>query len=102
MRQQDLHRLVGERVELAEDVGAGDALRGVRAAAELRRALEHFARAEGVQFADRSPARIVILLPNDDREQFVDGMHAPMLPYVPSMRSRLIVVALFFSPLVVS
>ena len=43
-----------------------------------------------MQLLDCNPSRVVILLTNDDREQFVDGMHAPMLPYVPLMRSTLI------------
>ncbi len=93
-RQKNLHRLIGERIQLSEDVGAGNALRCARAAAQLHRPIEDFARAEGVQLLDGAPARVIVLLSNDDREQFVDGMHAPMLPYVALMRSTLIVVVL--------
>ena len=45
-----------------------------------------------MQLADRRPARVVIRLPNDDTEQFIDGMHGPMLPYPAPMRPRLIVM----------
>jgi hypothetical protein len=33
-----------------------------------------------MQLLNRSPSRIIVLLANDDGEQLVDGMHAPMLP----------------------
>jgi hypothetical protein len=62
------HSLLGIRAELADDVRAGDAVGGIAAAAELHTALEHFASAECVQLADRGPARVVVLLPNDDCE----------------------------------
>jgi hypothetical protein len=72
--------LVGEGVQLTDDVGAGDALRGVLALAEMDRAVEHLTRADRVQLLDRSPSRIIVLLTDDEREQLVDGMHGPMLP----------------------
>jgi len=46
-----------------------------------------------MQLLNGTPARVVIGLSNDDREQFVDGMHAAMLPYVSVMRSSLILVS---------
>jgi len=72
--------VAGEGVQLAEDLGAGHPVGGGGRAAELRSPLEHFARAEGMQRLDRDPARIVVLLPSDDRKQLIDGMHAAMLP----------------------
>jgi hypothetical protein len=33
-----------------------------------------------MQFLDRGPACVVILLPNDDIDQLIDGMHGAMLP----------------------
>lgn len=95
-RQQRLHRFIGKRIQLPEDVGARDTLRRSIAGAELHRALEDFSRTEGVQLLNRTPSRIVILLSNDDREQLVDGMHAPMLPYVSPMRALLLAVTIFF------
>lgn len=93
-RGEDRGRLVGVGVKLPEDVGASDARRRVVALTELRRAVEDLAGPERVELANRNPPRVVVSLPSDDGEQLIDGMHAPMLPYLPAMRSRLILILL--------
>jgi len=93
-RGEDLVRLVGVGVQLSENVGAADARGRFLAVTELRRALEDFASPERVELPNGNPPRVVIRFPNDDSEQLIDGMHAPMLPYLPAMRSRLILISL--------
>jgi hypothetical protein len=78
-------------MELPEDFGAADAVRGVRAVAECDRTIEDFSRTERVKLLNRSPSPVVVLFLNDDEKQLIDGTHGAMLPYVCPMRSTVLI-----------